>query len=55
VTYAGSVQQTDESHAQEAVAQDPSLRGFFGDVFRPGEEAAAKANADKAASQLRRG
>lgn len=51
VTYAGSVQQTDESHAQQAAAQDPSLRGFFGDVFRPGAEAAAKAKADKAASE----
>jgi hypothetical protein len=51
VTYAGSVQQTDESRAQEVVAQDPSMRGFFGDIFRPGAEAAAKANADKSASQ----
>ena len=51
VTYAGSVEQTDETRAEAAVAQDPSMRGFLGAVFRPGEDAAAKANAEKAASQ----
>jgi hypothetical protein len=51
VTYAGSVQQVDEAQAQALVAQDPALQGFAGFIFRPGKEAAAKANADKSASQ----
>jgi hypothetical protein len=51
VAYAGSVQQTDESHAQQALTQDPHMRGFYGHVFRPGAAAAAAANADKVASQ----
>jgi hypothetical protein len=51
VTYAGSVEQTDESHAEALLAQDPNMRGFLGAVFRPGAEAADKANAAKAASQ----
>ena len=51
VTYAGSVQQTDEARAQAQLGQDPLSKGFTGEVFGPSLQANAKSSADKAASQ----
>ena len=51
VTYAGSVEQTDEARAQAQVAQDPLSKGIVGAVFGQSLEANAKSSADKAAGQ----
>src|SRR5437660_1230126 len=51
VTYAGSVEQTDEARAQAQVAQNPLSKGVVGAVFGQSLEAKAKSNAERAASQ----
>lgn len=51
VTYAGTVQQTDEAIAQAQVAGGSVVRGFVGAMLLPDEEAAAMANAQRQTSQ----